>query len=245
MLSGCDPFVGLGGVGMVGPRSWQSTHRPNLADVSMAEGSELQQCLGCGACKQLIFCGISLRGTIQEWGSVPQKLVDAFSWLFAGDSGRENWRDFIGRGKWRCKKYRRIPSVREIAGTPEKLFKTRHLQLSFFEGSLPSCCSHSAGYTCTFLHLHCTSRGQNKGPGISGEFWRNSHMKIPKLNINFLTPISFCSSAAVIEGACAARSNLGLFHFRVLCDQPIGAEDALSPKPEPLISVLVFSALVI
>ena len=35
---------------------------------------------------------------------------------------------------------------------PEKLFKTRDLELPFFEGSLPSCSPHSAGYTRTFLH---------------------------------------------------------------------------------------------
>ena len=36
--------------------------------------------------------------------------------------------------------------------SPEKLFKTRDLELPFFEGSLPSCSPHSAGYTRTFVH---------------------------------------------------------------------------------------------
>ena len=36
--------------------------------------------------------------------------------------------------------------------SPEKLLKTRDLELPFFEGSLPSCSPHSAGYTRTFLH---------------------------------------------------------------------------------------------
>ena len=36
--------------------------------------------------------------------------------------------------------------------SPEKLFKTRDLELPFFEGSFPSCSPHSAGYTRTFLH---------------------------------------------------------------------------------------------
>ena len=36
--------------------------------------------------------------------------------------------------------------------SPEKLLKTRDLELPFFEGSLPSCSPHSAGYTHTFVH---------------------------------------------------------------------------------------------
>ena len=36
--------------------------------------------------------------------------------------------------------------------SPEKLFKTRDLELPFFEGSLPSCSPHSLGYTRTSLH---------------------------------------------------------------------------------------------
>ena len=36
--------------------------------------------------------------------------------------------------------------------SPEKLFKTRDLELPFFEGFLPSCSPHSAGYARTFLH---------------------------------------------------------------------------------------------
>ena len=36
--------------------------------------------------------------------------------------------------------------------SPEKLFKTRDLELPIFEGSLPSCWPHSAGYTRTSVH---------------------------------------------------------------------------------------------
>ena len=35
---------------------------------------------------------------------------------------------------------------------PRTLFKTRDLELPFFEGSLPSCWPHSAGYTRTSVH---------------------------------------------------------------------------------------------
>ena len=35
---------------------------------------------------------------------------------------------------------------------PEKLFTIRDSELPFFEGSLPSCLPHSAGYTRTFVH---------------------------------------------------------------------------------------------
>ena len=36
----------------------------------------------------------------------------------------------------------------------KKLFKTRDLELPIFEGSLPICLPHSAGYTCTFVHRY-------------------------------------------------------------------------------------------
>ena len=36
--------------------------------------------------------------------------------------------------------------------SPEKLFKTRDLELPIFEGSVPSCSPHSAGYTRTSVH---------------------------------------------------------------------------------------------
>ena len=36
--------------------------------------------------------------------------------------------------------------------SPEKLFKTRDLGLPIFEGSVPSCSPHSAGYTRTSVH---------------------------------------------------------------------------------------------
>ena len=36
--------------------------------------------------------------------------------------------------------------------SPEKLFKTRDLELPIFEGSVPSCSPHSVGYTRTSVH---------------------------------------------------------------------------------------------
>ena len=36
--------------------------------------------------------------------------------------------------------------------SPQKLFKTRDLELPFFEGSLPSCSPHTVGYTRTSVH---------------------------------------------------------------------------------------------
>ena len=37
--------------------------------------------------------------------------------------------------------------------SPGNLFKTRDLELPIFEGSLPTCSPHSAGYTRTSVHL--------------------------------------------------------------------------------------------
>ena len=42
-----------------------------------------------------------------------------------------------------------VPSLEKL-----KLFKTRELELPNFEGSLPSCSPHSAGYTRTSVHPH-------------------------------------------------------------------------------------------
>ena len=36
--------------------------------------------------------------------------------------------------------------------SPEKLFKIRDLELPSFEGCLPNCSPHSAGYTRTSVH---------------------------------------------------------------------------------------------
>ena len=65
----------------------------------------------------------------------------------------------MGEGKWGRTKYRRIPESEgdwkgrvPKCSLPRKFFKTRGLELPFFEGSLPSCSPHSAGYTRTFLH---------------------------------------------------------------------------------------------
>ena len=62
--------------------------------------------------------------------------------------------------------------------SPGKLFETRDLELPFFEGSLPSCSPHSAGYNRTFLHPYfpvAKIRVQGR---------KNS------ININFLARIS-------------------------------------------------------
>ena len=50
----------------------------------------------------------------------------------------------------------RVTSRDESQSVPslEKLFKTRELELPNFEGSLPSCSPHSAGYTRTSVHPH-------------------------------------------------------------------------------------------
>ena len=66
----------------------------------------------------------------------------------------------LGEGKWGCQKCRRIPKREgDWQGRvpsvlfPEKLFKTKDLELPIFAGSLPSCSPHFAGYiplyTCT------------------------------------------------------------------------------------------------
>ena len=47
--------------------------------------------------------------------------------------------------------------------SPEKLLKTKDLELPFFEGSLPSCSPHSAGYTRTSLHPYFPVVEDNKG----------------------------------------------------------------------------------
>ena len=42
--------------------------------------------------------------------------------------------------------------------SPENLFKTRDLELQIFEGSLPSCSPHSAGYTRTSVGSEKSAR---------------------------------------------------------------------------------------
>ena len=63
----------------------------------------------------------------------------------------------LGEGKWGRKKCRRIPKCGgdwqgrvPKCSLPRKLFKTRDLELPIFEGSVPSCSPHSAGYTRTY-----------------------------------------------------------------------------------------------
>ena len=66
---------------------------------------------------------------------------------------------FWGRGSGGVKSAGVSQSVRETGRDesqsvpcPEKLFKTRDLELPIFEGSVPSCSPHSAGYTRTSAH---------------------------------------------------------------------------------------------
>ena len=65
----------------------------------------------------------------------------------------------LGGGEWGRKKCRRIPKRGETGRdkyqsvpSPKKLFKARDLELPIFEGSLPSCSPHSAGYTRSTVH---------------------------------------------------------------------------------------------
>ena len=89
---------------------------------------------------------------------------------FIADADTENYyfrsvsamildKGYSGEGKWGVQSTGVSQSVRatsrdesQLVPSPEKLIKTRDLELPSFEGSLPSCSPHSAGYTCTFLH---------------------------------------------------------------------------------------------
>ena len=80
----------------------------------------------------------------------PEKLEVTKKWLKS---------DFWGRGSGGVKSAGVSQSVRETGRdesqsvpSPDKLFKTRHLEFPIFEGSLPSCSPHSAGYTRTSVH---------------------------------------------------------------------------------------------
>ena len=66
---------------------------------------------------------------------------------------------FWGRGSGGVKSAGVSQSVRETGRdesqsvpSPEKLFKTRDLELPIFEGSVPSCSPHSAEYTRASVH---------------------------------------------------------------------------------------------
>ena len=66
---------------------------------------------------------------------------------------------FWGRGSGGVKSAGVSQSVRKTGRdesqsvpSPEKLFKTRDLELPTLEGSVPSCSPHSAGYTRTSVH---------------------------------------------------------------------------------------------
>ena len=91
--------------------------------------------------------------------------------------------------KWGCTKYRRIPGrkgrVPKSVPSPEKLIKTRDLELPFSEGSLPSCLPHSVGYTRTSLHPYFPVAKKNfpiKGrPHGTGRGVKTSHMPRDKL----------------------------------------------------------------
>ena len=100
----------------------------------------------------------------------------------------------LGEGKWGCKKCRRIPKregdwQRRVPKCclPENLFKTRDLELPIFEGSLPSCSPHSAGYTRTSVHPYFPVANQNsfrrirpqiRVPEVQNPLCRNLSLRI-------------------------------------------------------------------
>ena len=59
-----------------------------------------------------------------------------------------------------------------VPSPEKKLFNTRDLELPFFEGSLPSCSPHSAGYTRTFVHPYFPVAKQDKNARTS---YRQEH----------------------------------------------------------------------
>ena len=72
---------------------------------------------------------------------------------------RVDFNFYRGRGSGGVKSAGVFQSVRETGRdesqsvpSPEKLFKTRDLELPIFEGSVPSCSPHSVGYTRTSVH---------------------------------------------------------------------------------------------
>ena len=76
-----------------------------------------------------------------------------------------------GRGSGGVKSAGVSQSVRETSRdesqnvlSTQKPFKTRDLELPIFEGSLPSCSPHSAGYTCTSVHPYFPVA--NRGDGL-------------------------------------------------------------------------------
>ena len=79
-----------------------------------------------------------------------------------------------GKGSGGVKSAGVSQSVREIGRdesqsvpSPEKLFKTRDLELPIFEGSVPSCSPHSAGYTRTSVHLYFPlTKFRRRGHGL-------------------------------------------------------------------------------
>ena len=91
-----------------------------------------------------------------EWR--PERLFTGVSGPFGPKIAKktsQNW----GRGSGGVKSAGVSQSVRETGRdksqsvpSPENLFRTRDLELPIFEGSLPSCSPHSAGYTRTSVH---------------------------------------------------------------------------------------------
>ena len=114
----------------------------------------------------------SLRGALPCWGGRPLSRLSSFSKRIGtppppstqpktpksrkvSKTLRANW----GRGSGGVKSAGVSQSVRETGRDesqsvlcPETLLKTSDLELPIFEGSLPSCSPHSAGYTRTSVH---------------------------------------------------------------------------------------------
>ena len=89
--------------------------------------------------------------------------------LSADYLAKKNW----GRGSGGVKSAGVSQSVTETGRdesqsvpSPEKLFETRDLELPIFEGSVPSCSPHSAGYTRTSVHPYFPVSKKSRGLGL-------------------------------------------------------------------------------
>ena len=79
-----------------------------------------------------------------------QKVSKTFSTLFDNFRASPFFRPLLQSADHSVRETGRDES--QSVPSPEKLFKTRGLELPIFEGTLPSCSPHSAGYTRTFVH---------------------------------------------------------------------------------------------
>ena len=97
----------------------------------------------------------------------------------------ENQPEISGRGNGDVKSTGVSQSVRETSRdesqcvpSQEKVFKTRDLKLPIFEGSLPGCSPHSAGYTRT--------RAALKGTNLRGQTPICGFLRVPAVFCGFL-----------------------------------------------------------